>query len=242
MPGRLAVRPFGVQPGDLDVEFGAGDRAEVATAVLAGCALTPDGAPLGYERARALAIGARLGALVSVCRLSGRRELSWVFGCKGCNEELEAELALDALACAQEAAEAAAPAAVEWGSTTYRPRRPTGDDLRGWRDRPPSDAEIVAALGGPVAESSADLLSAIEASLDAADPLVDAAVRSECPACGETVELTVDLEGELLACARRDQDQLLKDVAVLASAFHWSEHDILALPPGRRRRYLAMLE
>ena len=40
MPG-LAVRPFGVQPGDLDVEFDAGDRAEVATAVLAGCGLGP---------------------------------------------------------------------------------------------------------------------------------------------------------------------------------------------------------
>lgn len=242
MPG-LAVRPFGVQPGDLDVEFDAGDRAEVATCVLAGCALAPDGAPLGNERARALAIGARLGALVSVCRLSGRRELSWVFGCTGCGEELEAELALDALARAQEAAEAAAPAAVEWGGTTYRPRRPTGDDLRRWRDRPASDAEIVAVLGGPPAgEGSAALLSAIEASLDAADPLVDAAVLSECPACGEAVELPVDLEGELLALARRDQNELLEDVAALAGAFHWSEHDILALPPRRRRRYLAMVE
>ena len=241
MPG-LAVRPFGVQPGDLDVEFDAGDRAEVATAVLAGCALAPDGAPLGNEGARSLAIGARLGALVSVCRLSGRRELSWVFGCTGCGEELEAELALDALARAQEAAEAAAPAAVEWGSTTYRPRRPTGDDLGRWRNRPPSDPEIVAVLGGPAGESSAELLSAIEASLDAADPLVDAAVRLECPACAEAVELPVDLEGELLALARRDQDDLLEDVAALAGAFHWSEHDILALPPRRRRRYLAMVE
>jgi hypothetical protein len=241
MPG-LAARPFGVQPGDLDVEFDTDERAEVATTVLAGCALAPDGAPLGYERARALAVGARLGALVSICRLSGRRELSWVFGCTGCGEELGAELALDALERAQEAAEADAPAAVEWGGTTYRPRRPTGDDLRRWRDRPPSDAEIVAVLAEPAGEASAELCSAIEASLDAADPLVDAAVQSECPACGEVVELAVDLEGELLALARRDQDELLEDVAVLAGAFHWSEHDILALPPRRRHRYLAMVE
>ena len=148
MPG-LAVRPFGVQPGDLDVEFDAGDRAEVATAVLAGCVLAPDGAPLGGERARALPIGTRLGALVAVTQLSGRRELSRVFRCAGCDEEFEVELALDALACAQEAAEADAPAAVEWGGTTYRPRRPTGDDLRRWRGRPPPDAEIAEALGGP---------------------------------------------------------------------------------------------
>jgi hypothetical protein len=237
----LAVRPFGVQPDDLDVEFDATERAEVVTAVLAGCALAPDGVPLGYERASALAIGERLGALVSVCRLSGRRELSWVALCAGCDEEFEVELALDALASAQEAAEADAPAAVEWGGTTYRLRRPTGDDLRRWRDRPPADAAIAEALGGPD-EAPAELLAAIEASLDAADPLVDAVVRSACPACGHAVELPVDLEGELLALARGNQDELLEDVAALAGAFHWSEHDILALPPRRRRRYLAMVE
>jgi hypothetical protein len=241
MPG-LALRPFGVQPGDLDVEFDAGDRAEVATAVLAGCALAPDGAPLGADRARALAVGTRLAALVGVIRLSGRRELSRVFRCDDCEEEFEVELPLAALASAQQAAEADAPAAVEWGSTTYWPRRPTGDDLRHWRGLPPSDAEIAGALGGPDDEAPAELLAAIETSLDAADPLVDATVRSACPECGGAVELPVDLEGELLALARLDQDELLEDVAALAGAFHWSEHDILALPPRRRRRYLAMVE
>lgn len=240
MPG-LAVRPFGVEPGDLDVEFD-GDRADAATAVLAGCAVGPDGAPLGSERARALAVGARLGALVAVCRRSGRRELSWVLRCAGCEEEFEVDLELDALAGAQSAAEDAAPVAVEWEGATFRPRRPTGEDLRRWRDREPSDAVIATALVGPVEDAPPELLTAIEAALDAADPLVDAAVRSACPACGEAVELPVDLEGELLALARRDQDRLLDDVAVLAGAFHWSEQDILALPPRRRRRYLAMVE
>jgi hypothetical protein len=240
MPG-LAVRPFGVEPGDLDVEFD-GDRADAATALLARCAVGPDGAPLGSERARALAVGARLGALVAVCRRSGRRELSWVLRCAGCEEEFEVDLELDALAAAQSAAENAVPAAVEWEVTTYRPRRPTGDDLRRWRDREPTDAEIAAALVGPVEAAPAALLAAIEAVLEAADPLVDAAVRSACPVCGEAAEMPVDLEGELLALARRDQDRLLDDVGVLAAAFHWSEQDILALPPRRRRRYLAMVE
>ncbi len=240
MPG-LAVRPFGVEPGDLDVEFD-GDRADVATAVLAGCARGPDGAPLGRERACALAVGARLGALVAVCRRSGRRELSWVLRCTGCEEEFEVDLELDALASAQSAAEDAAPAAVEWEGATYRPRRPTGGDLRRWREREPSDAEIAAALAGSVEDAPAGLLAAIEAALAAADPLVDTAVRSACPTCGEAAELPVDLEGELLALARRHQDQLLDDVGVLAGAFHWSEKDILALPPRRRRRYLAMVE
>ena len=241
MPG-LALRPFGVQPGDLDVEFDTGERAEVATAVLAGCALAPDGAPFGADRARALPIGTRLAALVGVIRLSGRRELRRVFRCDGCEEEFELELPLDALASAQEAAEADAPAAVEWGSTTYWPRRPTGDDLGRWRGRRRPTRRSPRRSAVPTIEAPAELLAAIEASLDAADPLVDATVRSACPECGRAVELPVDLEGELLALARRDQDELLEDVAALAGAFHWSERDILALPPRRRRRYLAMVE
>jgi hypothetical protein len=32
--------------------------------------------------------------------------------------------------------------------------------------------------------------------------------------------------------------RLMAEVAVLARAYHWSEGDILALPPGRRRFYL----
>ena len=75
----------------------------------------------------------------------------------GLRRGARAELALDALAGAQEAAERADPAAVEWGDKTYRPRRPTGEDLRRWRDRPPSDAEIVAALVGPPGEAPAEL-------------------------------------------------------------------------------------
>lgn len=222
--GTLAVRPFGARARDLDVDFGADDRAGVTTAVLAACA------ELGAEAARALEVGARLGALVEVCRLSGRRELSWAVTCPAaeCDEELEVELPLAAPASAQAAA-----------SEPDGVRRPTGEDLARWRERPPSDAEIVAALGGP-ADAPNDVLAAVEATLDAADPLVDIVVRTACPACGQAVELPVDLEGELLALARRDQDRMVEDVAALAGVFGWSEAEILALPRARRARYLEL--
>jgi hypothetical protein len=228
--GTLAVRPFGAGARDLDVDFAGEDRAAVATEVLAACALDAGGAPLGAEAARALEVGARLGALVEVCRLSGRRSLSWAVACPaaGCDEELEVDLPLVALAEAQAAAPD--PAGV---------RRPTGDDLARWRERPPTDAEIVAALGGPT-DAPDDVAAEIGAVLDAADPLVDIVVRTACPACGQAVELPVDLEGELLARARRDQDRILEDVAALAGAFHWSEAEILALPRARRARYLEL--
>jgi hypothetical protein len=225
----LELRAFAARAEDFDVDFDAGDRSAVATAVIARCSGLPD------DEVWALDVGTRIHVLVVVAQLAGRSELSWSVPCPApeCDEGLEIGLSLAVLA--QAAHEAGEPAAV----ASFRPRRPTGDDLRAWRARPPSDAELAATLGdgAPV-----ELAAEVEAALAAADPLVDARVESACPACGEALGLAVDLEAELLALARRRQDALVRDVAALAGAFGWSERDILALPPARRRRYLATLE
>jgi hypothetical protein len=240
MASAADVRAFGAQPGDLDVDFEAGDRAAVATDVLARCA------GIGHDSAWALPVGTRLALLVGIARLCGRHALSWTLPCTadGCDEEIEVELPLAALAAVARDGDATEPAEVVWDDHRFRPRRPTGEDLRRWHTRPPSDAEIIAAVGGPEVSGDAphELVGAVEAALDAADPLVDTWVRSACPACGRPLELQVDLEAALLAEARSVQDRLLEDIAALARTFHWSEQAILALPARRRRRYLALLE
>jgi hypothetical protein len=226
----LELRAFAAQAEDVDVDFDAADRSAVATAVLARCAGLPN------DAVWALDVGTRLHALVSVALLAGRDELSWSVSCPApeCDEELEVPLPLGVLAEAASEAEAHEPAV-----GPFSLRRPTGDDLWRWRGSPPSDAELAVALGGA---APPELAAAVEEALAAADPLVDTRVASACPACGEVLELAVDLEAELLAVARSEQERLVRDVAALAGAFGWSEREILALPPVRRRRYLAILE
>ena len=238
----IELRAFGVDAADLDIDFGAANRAGVVTDVLARCALA-DGGPLAPADAWALPVGTRLHALVAVCRSSGWSELSRVLDCpaESCDEEIEVELPLAALAGAAREAEASDPAMVTWAGGSFRPRRPTGDDLRRWRDEPPSDEEILAALGGP-AEATSELVAATEEALADAEPLVDLRVASVCPRCGEPLDVAIDVEHQAVALLRRAQDELLRDVGTLARAFHWSEHEIAALPPHRRRRYLAMAE
>jgi hypothetical protein len=243
----IALRAFGVDRADLDVDLGAPDREAVVTAVLERCARDGDGAPLSPEDAWALPVGDRLHALVAICRLSGRSALDWSLACpaSGCDEEVEIELPLAVLAAAAREGAAAWPAEVTWDGSTFRPRRPTGEDLRSWRQQLPSDADILVALGGPRHAPAApppELVTAVEEALAAVDPLVDVHVHSECPACGEALDVPVDLEGEAVALARRWQDELLRDVAALARALGWGEPEILALPVWRRRRYLAILE
>ncbi|WP_255954114.1 hypothetical protein [Streptomyces odontomachi] len=73
-----------------------------------------------------------------------------------------------------------------------------------------------------------------------ADPGADVTFGVNCPACGEATRAELDIATylwtELDAWAR----DLLLDVHLLASAYGWTEPEILALSPLRRRYYLEL--
>jgi hypothetical protein len=103
---------------------------------------------------------------------------------------------------------------------------------------------IAAATGpdGPVV--AADLpevvIAAIEERLDELDPLADARLGLCCLACDQRWDVALDI-GLFLAQALAHQARAaLADVAALARTYGWSERDILAMPPARRRAYLEL--
>ena len=77
---------------------------------------------------------------------------------------------------------------------------------------------------------------------EAADPGGDVTLTIACPECGEDTRAELDIASylwtELDAWAR----DLLLDVHLLATAYGWSEPEILALSPLRRRYYLELCE
>jgi hypothetical protein len=85
-----------------------------------------------------------------------------------------------------------------------------------------------------------NVLAALEAALDAADPLADPRVALSCSKCATSWQASFDaaafLAEEIAATARR----LMTEVAVLARSYGWSEQDILEIPPERRRVYLEL--
>lgn len=80
----------------------------------------------------------------------------------------------------------------------------------------------------------------IAEAVEAADPGADITLNVGCPECGTTTRAELDIASylwtELDAWAR---DTLL-DVHLLATAYGWSEPEILALSPLRRRYYLEL--
>jgi hypothetical protein len=67
-------------------------------------------------------------------------------------------------------------------------------------------------------------------------------VQATCPDCGGRLDCSLDVVSFVLEEIRRRARRLLREVHVIASAYHWSESEILALPEERRRRYLSLIE
>jgi hypothetical protein len=100
---------------------------------------------------------------------------------------------------------------------------------------------VVNATRGGEAVAARDLTPAFRAA--AASALAGAGVEApatdlSCGECGHAWRAPIDIARTLLADLDDWARRLLDDVHRLASAYHWSERDILGLPPRRRLFYL----
>jgi len=100
------------------------------------------------------------------------------------------------------------------------------------------DGEVVPV---DVAQLPAMLIDAIAGEVNAADPQADTRLGLSCPACAHSWHAAFDivtyLVTEVHAWARRQ----LSEIHDLARAYGWSEAEILAMTPTRRRAYLELL-
>jgi len=245
----FAWRAFGAAE-DLAVDFAGDDRPGLVTTILHGCRLAPGAA--GADDVWALSLAGRIGGLLAIhARTQAAEALPIEMRCptQGCAEPLEAELPLaDLLALAQQA-ELEPTLGVAGLARRCVVRRPCGRDQRRWRAATAGAEDDMAGLRALVLDSllvegrpkdEAERLAVAEA-LEAFDPLAAFQVAIACPACGTESDIPVDLEDLLLQELARAQGRLLLDVHRLAGRYGWSEAEVLAVPPARRRHYLALI-
>jgi hypothetical protein len=129
-----------------------------------------------------------------------------------------------------------------------RVRAPTTRDLLAARDSPDPAQALLAACVTGAGGAPADPDALDEASLalvdDAAEELAGAAaivVRVACPECGAAVAAPLDVGALLAERVARAAAEALGEVAELAAAFGWSEAEVLALTPLRRRAYVELV-
>ncbi len=85
-----------------------------------------------------------------------------------------------------------------------------------------------------------DVVNAVAARMAEADPQGDAQLALTCPACRHAWQATFDVASFFWSEINAWATRLLREVHDLASAYRWSEADILVMSPLRRQLYLEM--
>lgn len=206
-----------------------------------------------YEESRAelaeLSIGRRDARLLEVYERTFGPDLQAFTQCPQCGEQFEYRLSTRELALPLPETEQ--QLVVKTGETCLRLRLLNSLDLRAASESPGVDRAFRLLLDRCVLErddrpgmSLEDLpestLEQIASCLAQADPLAEIVIDLTCSACGHKWQLLLDIEGFLWAKISAMARRLLQQVHVLASAYGWSESDIMALSSVRRHAYLEM--
>jgi hypothetical protein len=201
------------------------------------------------EELMSLPVGERDADLFALRSTLFGKHFAVLLTCGGCGEELEFDIDAASLTGSP-----SAPEALVDGEWTIDYRLPTPRDLAEIRDAAGADrlrarqllisAVIGSARRGDIPVAAAELpdavVSALASKIAAADPNSDIRFNADCPSCGARLRSQLDIAtylwDELDAWAR----QTLVDVHLLASTYGWTEPDVLALSPLRRRHYLEL--
>jgi hypothetical protein len=92
----------------------------------------------------------------------------------------------------------------------------------------------------PSNELPHDAIEPISSALAAADPAAEVLIGLNCIACSHQWQVALDIERFLWSKITAASKRLLREVHALASAYGWSEADILALSPARRQIYMEL--
>lgn len=204
-------------------------------------------------------IGTRDRVLVEVLGATFGWTAECAFDCPSCGATGEFPLDLAGLVAGDDAAHAGddppgrpTPAsggdepeawAVQAGDWTVSFRLPTSRDLLDLPDDSPVDDHLrdrvlVAARGPDDGGVPASVWAVVEEAMATLDPLGDLRLATGCPTCGDDVDLVFDPAGFLWRRVDLAVRSLLAEVDLLARVYGWSEGDVLALAPARRRHYL----
>jgi hypothetical protein len=240
-PDGMGLRPFGTSLEDLEVDLTSEDRVRVVTDVLAACG--PPGRDLEFYWD--LPVSARTAGLLGLAALDGADAIDVELRCPDCSQPLEISLGVDELLDREGSAIDRLTLVAESG-VVMELRRPTGRDQATWAATAFTDERAWRqAAASRICDGTGalddEMLDRIERALDEADPLLRAAVETACPDCGAVSQQDVDLIACALERLRRAQHIAIETVHQMASHYHWSEAEILAMPPWRRERYLSLL-
>ena len=190
-----------------------------------------------------LSLAERDRALLALRTVTFGRRLASYVDCAGCGERLEFQLDTANLLAISE--NAPAQPVVQLGE--HRFRLPTSRDLARIADASDeSEASRLLArlccIDGGEAAPSDELVANLEEAFAGADPGGNIQLDFDCPACHRSWEEVFDIGEYFWEELETSSRLLIAQVHRLASAYGWSERDILSLGAARRAMYLELVD
>jgi hypothetical protein len=228
MPAPTAAELLGAW--ELSATLGPVEREDVLLR-LAEPGLEPSEVPVGERDAR----------LLELRELLFGTELEGIADCPSCGEQVEYALETEALLAGRPERSTFEFAV---SGRRLRARLPTGADLA--EAAAVGDLEAARALllerclVGESVPAPSEIAAELARRLSEADPLADARLSLACPECRREWTLAFEVGAWLWTELEAWAWRLLLDVHTLASAYGWSEAEILALGP-RRELYLELV-
>jgi hypothetical protein len=201
------------------------------TMLAAAC---PEASP---DSLASLTIGQRDQRLLELREVMFGSEVTGVTDCPECGENIELNFKCSDIHPTAEP-EPPTELTVQSNGREVRFRLPTSADLLVARSAEELLERCLLSAGDSRTE---DLVPAVSEKMLSTDPMAEIQLALNCSSCQHNWEAHFDivtfLWREISAAARR----LLREVHTLASAYGWTEPEILALSPARRRVYLEMV-
>jgi hypothetical protein len=194
----------------------------------------------------ALPIGDRDRALLALHGETFGSRLEGLADCRVCGETIEIACGSDELMVSAEPA----PLRLRHGEFEIAFRTPSSEDIA---EACAERLDPAAALArrcivscthdgaSVVPDCPPEVLAAVSQAVLEADPVLDLEFAATCPACGSAQMFGFDIVTFLWQQVETRARHLLTQVHLLASAYGWSESDILALPAERRVAYLDLV-
>ena len=171
-----------------------------------------------------------------------------VVTCRACQEPFEIGLSLAELveSLSSPAAAVGIEAADEAGhyllASGARFRLPTIEDELEVTTLPVADAaRALLARCGVSLESEVEQ-SGVERAMESIAPVVDLDIPVTCAHCAAEQAVHFEMVSFFLSTLARERPILLREIHRIASAYHWSSHEIMSLPRSLRRAHVALVE
>lgn len=205
------------------------------------------------QRLARLPLGQRDALLLRLRERTLGRVIKGLVLCPKCNSRLEFPFDLRTYDASASLARRHEPQAFSVGGYSVRFRLPNSEDLNAMALTP--DVEIARGLlisrcvlaaeheGRPVPPVALpeEVLEELGRRMEELDPLSFLPLNLDCPRCNHQWMALLDVGALFWQEISVAAERLLRDVHTLASAYGWSEGEILAMSDARRRFYLTQI-